>query len=146
MGRVFKLKMARQTAEALLKEEGIETLPVDPFAIANSRCIVVEGKPEDTEGVSGMLLRHGNDFMIVYATHIASPGFQRFSVAHELGHYFLAGHIDQVLHDGVHVSRAGFVTADPYELEADHFAAGLLGSGDILMFLGFLFAANQIPV
>ncbi len=27
---------------------------------------------------------------------------------------------------GVHLSRAGFVTADPYELEADHFAAGLL--------------------
>ena len=27
---------------------------------------------------------------------------------------------------GIHVSRAGFVTNDPYELEADHFAAGLL--------------------
>ena len=26
----------------------------------------------------------------------------------------------------MHLSRAGFVTADPYELEADHFAAGLL--------------------
>jgi hypothetical protein len=28
--------------------------------------------------------------------------------------------------DGVHESRAGFVSADPYELEADNFAAGLL--------------------
>lgn len=126
MSRVFNLKMARQTAEALLRDEGITTLPVDPFAIAASRDILVEGKPENTEGVSGMLLRHGNDFCIVYATHIASSGFQRFSVAHELGHYFLPGHIDQVLKDGIHISRAGFVTADPYELEADHFAAGLL--------------------
>ena len=126
MSRVFNLKMARQTAEALLRDDGITTLPVNPFAIAASRDILVEGKPENVEGVSGMLLRHGNDFCIVYATHIPSPSFQRFSVAHELGHYCLPGHVDQVLKGGVHVSRAGFVTADPYELEADHFAAGLL--------------------
>lgn len=126
MSRVFSLKIAKQTAEAFLREEGISTLPVDPFAIAKSRDIMVEGKPEDAEGVSGMLLRHGNSFGIIYATHIPSEGFQRFSVAHELGHFFLPGHIDQVLKDGVHLSRAGFVTSDPYELEADHFAAGLL--------------------
>lgn len=126
MSRIFSLKLARQTAEAFLKEEGILTLPVDPFAIAESREIVVEGKPESAGGVSGMLLRHGNNFGIIFATHIQSPGFQRFSISHELGHYFLPGHIDQVIKDGVHVSRAGFVTNDPYELEADHFAAGLL--------------------
>jgi hypothetical protein len=35
--------------------------------------------------------------------------------------------VDHILpKDGVHVSRAGFITSDPYELEADHFAAGLL--------------------
>lgn len=126
MSRIFNLKMAKQTAEAFLKEEGITTLPVDPFAIAQSRDIVVEGKPETTKGVSGMLLRHGNNFGIVYATHIPSRGFQRFSISHELGHYFLPGHVDQVIKNGIHVSRAGFITADPYELEADHFAAGLL--------------------
>ena len=124
--RIFSLKIAKQTAEAFLQEEGITSLPVDPFAIAESRDIVVEGKPENTEGVSGMLLRHGNNFGIIYATHIPSVGFQRFSVSHELGHYFLPVHIDQVLQGGVHLSRAGFVTADPYGLEADHFAAGLL--------------------
>lgn len=126
MSKVFSLKMARQAAEALLKEEELLSLPVDPFAIAASRDIMVEGKPETVDGVSGMLLRHGNDFGIVYATHIRSEGFQRFSVAHELGHYFLPGHVDQVIQNGIHVSRGGFVTNDPYELEADHFAAGLL--------------------
>ncbi|NSZ77467.1 MULTISPECIES: ImmA/IrrE family metallo-endopeptidase [Rhizobium/Agrobacterium group] len=126
MSKVFSLKMARQRAEALLKEEELLSLPVDPFAIAASRDIMVEGKPETVDGVSGMLLRHGNDFGIVYATHIRSEGFQRFSVAHELGHYFLPGHVDQVIQNGIHVSRGGFVTNDPYELEADHFAAGLL--------------------
>ena len=126
MSRPFRLMVARRSAEALLKQEGIATLPVDPFALAASRDILVEGKPEANDGVSGMLLRHGNSFGIVYATNIPNEGFQRFSVSHELGHYFLDGHIDQLLKAGVHVSRAGFVTADPFELEADHFAAGLL--------------------
>lgn len=122
-----ELKWARQKAEAFLREEGITGLPVDPFAIAASRDIDVRPKPDTAVGVSGMLLRHGNNFGIMYATHIAIEGFQRFSVAHELGHYFLDGHIDHVLDkDGVHESRAGFVSADPYELEADNFAVGLL--------------------
>jgi len=123
---VFRLKMAKQKAEALLKELNITCLPVDPFAIAESRDIIVEAKPDTEDGVSGMLLRYDDIFGILYATHIQVEGFQRFSVAHELGHYFLDGHVDHLLKDGAHASRAGFVSGDPYELEADNFAAGLL--------------------
>lgn len=48
-------------------------------------------------------------------------------MAHELGHYYIPGHIDAVLrHGDVHESHAGFSSDDPYELEADHFAAELL--------------------
>src|SRR5690606_27429360 len=83
--------------------------------------------PDAEEGVSGMLLRNGNSFGILYAIQVESEGFQRFSIAHELGHYFLDGHIDHVIPgDGFHASRAGFSSDDQYELEADHFAAGLL--------------------
>src|SRR5580704_2925815 len=127
MSQVFRLKMAKQTAEALLKQEGITSLPVDPFALAGSRDIVVQAKPDTADGVSGMLLRHGGSFGILYATYIPSEGFQRFSIGHELGHYFIEGHLDHLLpKDGVHSSRAGFVSGDPYEHEADNFAAGLL--------------------
>ena len=127
MSQLLRLKMAKQKAEAFLKEEGITGLPVDPFAIADSREIIVEPKPDTSDGVSGMLLRHGDTFGILYATHVRNEGFQRFSIVHELGHFILDGHIDHVLpKDGVHTSHAGFVSADPYELEADHFAAGLL--------------------
>ncbi|HVM78160.1 MAG TPA: ImmA/IrrE family metallo-endopeptidase [Stellaceae bacterium] len=123
----FRLKMAKQKAETFLRDEGIATLPVDPFAIAASRDIEVKAKPDAAGGVSGMLLRHGDAFGILYATHIPSEGFHRFSVGHELGHYFLDGHIDHILpKDGIHTSHAGFVAADPYELEADQFSAGLL--------------------
>jgi hypothetical protein len=128
MNQALRVTLAKQKAEAFLREEGIEALPVDPFAIASSRDIVVKPKPDADAGVSGMLLRYGDVFGILYATHIQSEGFQRFSVAHELGHYFLDGHIDYVLPKGsqVHTSHAGFVSGDPYELEADNFAAGLL--------------------
>ncbi len=74
-----------------------------------------------------MLLRHGDTFGILYSIDIPSEGFQRFSIAHELGHYFLEGHLDHILpKDGVHASHAGFVSADPFEQEADNFSVGLL--------------------
>jgi hypothetical protein len=116
-------------AENLLRDElKITSLPVDPITIARDRGIVVEPMPPKDEGVSGMLIRLNNDFAIGYATHIKSQGFQRFSVGHELGHYFLPGHVDAVLPAGAthHSSNGGFVSDDRYELEADHFAAGLL--------------------
>ena len=118
---------ASLAAEKVVKEHDIATLPVDPIALARSLGIEVRAKPTHTQGVSGMLLRSGNRFGIAYATHIDNIGFQNFSVAHELGHYFLSGHIDAVLADGdVHESRAGFASGNRYEMEADHFAAGLL--------------------
>lgn len=127
MSRLLRLKLAKQRGEALLAEEGITSLAVDPFDIAARHDIVVQAKPDVASGVSGMLLRHGNSFGILYASDIPSEGFQRFSVAHELGHYFLDGHIDHVLpKDGMHASHAGFSSADPYEQEADNFAVGLL--------------------
>ncbi|WP_309491470.1 ImmA/IrrE family metallo-endopeptidase [Trinickia mobilis] len=121
-----KLRDAEQIAEKLVKDEGL-SLPVDVLSLAASREITVVAKPASAQGVSGMLIRSGEQFAIAYATHIKSEGFQRFSVAHELGHYFLAGHPEAVFRNGeVHESRAGFASSDRYELEADHFAAGLL--------------------
>jgi len=126
MERGFKLKMAKQLGEKIAIDNGFTELPVDPFVIAERHGIVVQAKPDTAVGVSGMLMRSGDTFGILYATHIESEGFQRFSVAHELGHYFLEGHPEHVLKEDVHESRAGFATCDPFELEADHFAAGLL--------------------
>lgn len=107
--------------------EGVR-LPVDVDKIAADADIVVEAKPDSAAGVSGMLLRSGDAFGILYATHIKNEGFQRFSIAHELGHYFLEGHVDLVFPDGdgIHESRAGFVSPEAHEQEADSFAVGLL--------------------
>jgi hypothetical protein len=127
MNLAFRLKLAKQSAEAYLRNNGHTTLPVDPLAIAAKHDIEVKAKPDTAEGVSGMLLRHGDNFGIMYATHLNNKGFEHFSVGHELGHYFLEGHVDHVLpRDGIHTSHAGFVSADPFEREADNFSAGLL--------------------
>jgi len=46
MSQLLRLKLAKQRAEALLVEEELTELPVDPFALAASRDIVVEAKPD----------------------------------------------------------------------------------------------------
>ncbi len=111
------------------REENISALPVDPIALAEARGIEVIAKSAEAKGVSGMLISipGQNEFVIAYATHIDNEGFKRFSIAHELGHFILDGHCDHLLsHENIHYSRAGFMSGDKYEREADHFAAGLL--------------------
>ena len=120
--------VAQREAEKYLKDNGIHSLPVDPFAIAKKESLVVQAWPESIKGASGMLVKQQDDFYIFYATYIDNEGFQHFSVAHELGHFFLPCHIEQAIPDGQdrHYSYAGFTSQDPYEIEADNFASALL--------------------
>ena len=122
--RFFKV---RHEAEQLLRELRIETLPIDPFVIARQLDIELKPLPASAGGASGMLLHVNGVFGIGYPTHVNNKGFRRFSVAHEIGHYRLPGHIDAVLNGrGQHFSRAGFRSSDRYEQEADQFASALL--------------------
>lgn len=123
-----RFEVARWHAEQQVLDRQLKTLPVDPFTIARASTIEVRPMPSLSGGVSGMLCKAGDKLGILYATHIDSEGFQRFSVAHELGHYFLPGHVDHLFDEGKteHQSRSGFISGDPFELEADHFAASLL--------------------
>lgn len=124
----FRLQMARRQGELKAREKGYDNFPVDPFAIAESEEIAVEPKAPDQVGVSGGIIFHGESVGIFYATNIKSDGFRRFTVAHELGHYFLDGHPEEILRTApIHISRAGFSQGtNSIELEADHFASGLL--------------------
>ena len=128
------LKLAKQKGENIAKEFSDSTLSINILAIAKKHNIVVKPKSDiSNKGVSGMLLRHGNSFGIMYSTYINNKGFQRFSIAHELGHYFLEGHLDHIFNiDGIHESSAEFISNNSYELEADHFASGLLMPDDLI--------------
>jgi hypothetical protein len=118
---------ASLAAEQIIQGLGITKLPIDPIAIARAKGIEVVAKPA-SGGVSGMLIRFGNEFAIAYATHIDNQGFIHFCVAHELGHFFLPGHPEALISgtSGVHESRAGYASNDRYEVEADRFAAAFL--------------------
>jgi Zn-dependent peptidase ImmA (M78 family) len=118
--------IAEGAATIVLREMNIKGLRVDPFAIATSKGIAVEAKPSTSPGVSGMLVKAGDTFGIMYATHVPSRGFQKFCVAHELGHYCIGGHAEALLAHGPHYSSAHFTSYDPFEMEADYFAAALL--------------------
>ncbi|MDP2846818.1 MAG: ImmA/IrrE family metallo-endopeptidase [Humidesulfovibrio sp.] len=127
MSRRFNLDDAKGQGEKLAADEGNISFPVDLLAIASKREIIIEAITDAEPGVSAMLLRDGNTFGIFYSTAIPSLGFQRFSIAHELGHYFLDGHVDQIPFDeGMHASKAGTFCRDVFEQEADSFASGLL--------------------
>lgn len=118
---------ASKCAEQVIQDYDLNTLPIDVFELAERVGIEVLPKPPEKAGVSGMLMRYGDLYAISYATHIKSEAFQRFTVAHELGHYFMPGHPQAIFANGdIHESKAGFQSADRYEIEADHFAATLL--------------------
>jgi hypothetical protein len=119
---------AEACAADVLKQHNITKLPVDPFQIADAKGIMYQENPSLASGVSGCLMRVGDNFGIMYSTRYPSNGFRRFTVGHELGHYFLEGHPEQLFKDGctLHTSATGFVSDDRFEQEADAFAASLL--------------------
>ncbi len=125
LSEIRKQAIERQAADVRADYE-ISELRLDPMALASLAGIEVAAKPDNNPGISGALIRQGDEYGILYATHISNVGFQRFSVAHELGHYFLPGHVENVLSTGIHQSQAGYGAADQYEREADHFAACLM--------------------
>lgn len=124
----FRLRMATQTGEKFARDEGYRSFPVRPMDIARKHGIHVEKKPPEMKGISGALIFAEPNPIIIYSTEHTNEGFENFSVAHELGHYFLPGHPEEILKGGgAHMSRAGFSEGDSsIELEADHFASGLL--------------------
>ena len=119
---------AELRASNVIQKLKITKLPVDPFVIADAHDIMYEEKPSLMPGISGCLMKVGDAFGIIYSTRFTSEGFKRFTVGHELGHYFLDGHVFHLFGAGqeIHQSESGFISVDSYEREADAFAAGLL--------------------
>lgn len=123
----YRRQQIEAKAQEMLNDAGVTSLPVKPIEIAKHFEINVQAKPATASGASGWLVRVGNDFAIIYATHIDNEGFQNFSIAHELGHYWLEGHPEHVFRAGnEHASHDGFSSTDPIEREADYFSACLL--------------------
>lgn len=120
-------------AAELLKMLDLVALPIDPFKIAERKQIACQQMPSLGEGISGCMMKVGDNFGILYSARFASEGFRNFTVGHELGHYCMDGHVAHLFAGGetLHRSSSGFISSDLYEQEADAFAAGLLMPKDL---------------
>ena len=129
-GRV-RYGLARKRAETLVERFELQTPPVNVNEIA--RRLGLEVLVEDLDqDISGLLITSPKERSIcVNKKH--SRTRQRFTIAHELGHYRL-GH-QFVKGEHVHVERGAFISQrsgrsseaiDPKEIEANQFAACLL--------------------
>lgn len=132
MSNKLDRKLIQNQAEKILKEYQITTFPVNPKEIAEKENILVQAKNDCERGVSAMLLKNGDNYGILYATYLNNLGFENFSVAHELGHYFIGDHADYLFKTSeIHLSNAGYMSSDQIEQEADIFAAALLMPEDL---------------
>jgi len=122
---MIKSREARQRAHAILNMFGIKIPPIDVFDVAKKLGfeVIPYDFPEQTSGV--MMIEDGIQAIGVNENHALVR--QRFSVAHELGHY-LFGHDDFAGGNKTFVDGS-YNYADPQnrqELEANEFAAELL--------------------
>lgn len=120
----LKRKLARSAGEKLALKQG--KFPVDVKEIARDEGIEIYPLPGKKRGVSGGIT-FTEPPIIFHTQLIKSEGFVRFTIAHELGHYFTDGHEDAIIASGnSHISRAGSGAKELIEQEADQFAVGLL--------------------
>ncbi len=135
MKHKLELLEVESVAKSVIERLNITNLPICPFSIAGERGIVTEPKDSGKPGVSGLFIKAGDTFRIQYAKHIKNEGFIHFTVAHELGHYFLPEHPEYLFRgrDGIHESKSGFISDDFYEKQADHFAKELLMPEDLFL-------------
>ena len=119
----------RRCATDLLTHLRVAGPPVDPVHLARQQGLVVEEKPL-LSGVYGALWKKGNRFGIIVSDACPTAGHRRFSVAHELGHYHVDGHVDAMFAGatGIVESAGGFHRnrESQLEREADWFASELL--------------------
>jgi Zn-dependent peptidase ImmA (M78 family) len=108
------------------KEDGSIPVPVDPIAIAGKLGIKVFTAPLEQD-VSGKLFMKAGGDPEIYLNQSDSYNRQRFTCAHELGHW--AKRVAEGVESGEIVDYRGPLAStgtDPQEIYANQFAAALL--------------------
>jgi Zn-dependent peptidase ImmA (M78 family) len=126
---VLVVDRAREDAEKIAAEFTLPgRFPVDVEDIANQMGIKVEYTYLQ-EGVSGMIRARPDEIPIIYVDQRDSRGRQRFTIAHELGHYVERTNQGKV--DFAFIDRRG-MEYDLHEFYADEFAGNLLMPREVL--------------
>ncbi|MDD4412471.1 MAG: ImmA/IrrE family metallo-endopeptidase [Patescibacteria group bacterium] len=125
-----KIKLAVDKAEKILSDQKIVKVPVDIESIAKSMGIDVtkiEFSKDEISGAIKMKGKQGNPIIAINQNHCIER--QRFTIAHEIGHFVLHSidnmHIDSA---GVYFrdSNASSSTTNLKEAQANQFAAEIL--------------------
>jgi len=123
----IRRKRIREMVTRILEESRTESPPIGIELLARNHGLEVLFQPLESD-LSGFLYRKEGRAIIGVNSHHATVR-QRFTIAHELGHYLLHNQ------EGVHVDRAVFARlrdsvasqgTDSDEIEANVFAAELL--------------------
>ena len=122
----------RQAAAKLLATFKVSKAPVNVEFLAKKRGILINYEPFN-EDLSGVLVKEKEKTVIgVNSSH--SKTRQRFTIAHELGHFEL-GHHGELFVDKTVMKRDGRSSQaiDFQEIEANSFAAEVLMPSDLVM-------------
>lgn len=116
-------------AREVLQTFRLWRLPVDPLEIIRKEGIELE-KGDYGEEFDARIEYYPqlDDFCIFQQQSGGwrTEGRVRFSLAHELGHYYLPEHARRLREGKTHNSVGDYRSRDPLELQADEFAAALL--------------------
>jgi len=133
----MSVRSARYHGEALAAACGFTRPPVDVERVARHLKLKV-AHADLGEDVSGLLISKGDSTVIAVQASDA-PKRKRFTIAHEIGHFFLRHQFEPGEH--VHVDRGHLITPrnsrsstgeDLKEIEANQFAACLLMPSELL--------------
>ena len=116
-------------AKSILEKYDLLELPVDPFKLAHIENIDIYNanfKKLDQDYVLGAIQKDKNENISIYINERDAYTRRRFTLAHELGHYYL-GHLNGHANQIVELERnAGYNTNNIQEIQANQFAASLL--------------------
>lgn len=123
------MKRAELKAQRVLEEAGLRKAPIRVEELPERFGIRVRSEPFDGD-ISGMLYRDADGKRAVIGVNAKhSSHRQRFTIAHELGHYLLHRGRPMIVDKTVRVNRrdqTSSMATDREEIEANAFAAELL--------------------
>lgn len=122
----MKPDTAERKAIQILKEHDIQTVPVDVISLAKSMGINIVVQELENKMSGFLILKNGQVAIGINQNH--HPNRQRFTVAHELGHYLLHREQSNIFVDSMLFYRDQD-SADgktQQEIQANAFAAELL--------------------
>lgn len=125
----IQTRIAGNSARQLLKKLNIEDCPIDPEKIAESLGVKIVKMFFEKSDISGLLKRIGKDGNPVIAVNETDPpARQKFTIAHEIGHYLLHKSENIMIDtEQVHFRDENSSTATSLkEIQANQFAAELL--------------------